>query len=230
MKKIKLSSELVYILSILFISFAVAMISSTNFGISMIVAPAYIISEKVSFLTFGQSEYVVQGLLFIVFCILMKKVKLVYFSSFITGVIYGAVLDFWRFVIPHFNPDVTVPGALPFALKAVYFILGMLLTSLAIAMFFKTYIYPQVYDFFVKGITEHFGINQTKFKYGFDITFLLISCVLTFVLFRKIVGIGVGTIIMTLCNGFLIGMFGKMLDKFFEITPRFPKFAAKFDL
>ncbi|MCM1392620.1 MAG: hypothetical protein NC185_07580, partial [Ruminococcus sp.] len=81
MKKIKLSSELVYILSILFISFAVAMISSTNFGISMIVAPAYIISEKVSFLTFGQSEYVVQGLLYLVCRLLLEKIKLVYFSS-----------------------------------------------------------------------------------------------------------------------------------------------------
>ncbi|MCM1544456.1 MAG: DUF6198 family protein [Ruminococcus sp.] len=230
MKKIKLSSETVYLLAILLISFAVAMISSTNFGISMIVAPAYIISEKISFLSFGQSEYVVQGILFIVFCILMKKVKLVYFSSFLTGVIYGAILDAWRIIIPHFNPDVTVPGALPFALKIVYFVLGMLMTSLAIALFFRTYIYPQVYDFFVKGITEHFKLNQTKFKMCFDVTFLLISCVLTLVLFRRFVGIGVGTLIMTCLNGILIGGFGKLIDKFFEITPRFPKFAAKFDL
>lgn len=229
-KKIKISSETVYILAILLLSFAVAMISSTNFGVSMIVAPAYIISEKVSVLSFGQSEYIVQGLLFVLFCILMKKVKLVFFSSFVTGVIYGAVLDMWRFVIPHFNPNVTQPGALPFVLKIVYFVLGMLLTAIAIAMFFRTYIYPQVYDFFVKGISERFKLDRTKFKTGFDASFLAISCILTLLLFHKFVGIGVGTIIMTCLNGMTIGFAGKVIDRFFEIKPRFKNFAKKFDL
>ena len=44
----------------------------------MIVAPAYILSLKFEFLTFGQWEYVLQSLLFIVFCIIKRKVKLIY--------------------------------------------------------------------------------------------------------------------------------------------------------
>lgn len=230
MKKITLHSELIYVISILILSFSVAMVSAADFGLSMIVSPAYILSQKLGFLTFGQSEYVVQALLFIIFCILMKKVKLIYFSSFITCLIYGAVLDFWRAVIPMFNPEITAPGSMAMPLRITFFALGTLITALAIAMCFRTYLYPQVYDFFVKGITEHFALDRTKFKIVFDMIFLAISCIMTIVFFKKFVGIGIGTLITTLVNGFLIGMSGKFFDKFFEVKPLFPKFAKIFDI
>lgn len=229
-KKITLHSELIYVLSILILSFSVAMVSAADFGLSMIVSPAYILSQKLGFLTFGQSEYVIQALMFIVFCILMKKVKLIYFSSFITCLIYGAVLDFWRTVIPIFNPSVTEPGSMAMPLRITFFAVGTLITALAIAMCFRTYLYPQVYDFFVKGITEHFAIDRTKFKIGFDMVFLSISCVMTLTFFQRFVGIGIGTIITALVNGFLIGNCGKFLDKFVEVKPLFPKFAKKFEI
>ncbi|MBQ6018854.1 MAG: hypothetical protein IJL26_01625 [Clostridia bacterium] len=230
MKKIKISSEVDYILAILLLSLSVAMISCTDFGVSMIVAPAYILSQKVPFLTFGQSEYVLQGVLIIVFCILMRRVKLIYFSSFATGLVYGAALDLWRLVIPHFNPDITPPGSLPLWLKLLYFTVGMTATSLSIAMFFRTYLYPQVYDFFVKGVAEKFGLNRNKFKICYDAAFLVISCAMTLILFHKFVGVGVGTLVMTACNGVLIGLFGKLLDRFFVFEPRFKKFARYFEI
>ena len=111
MKKINLSSEISYIVALILLSFAVAMVSATNFGVSMIVAPAFILSQKIGALTFGQCEYIIQGILFVLFCILMKKIKLAYFCSFLTGVIYGFMLDFWRTIVPHFNPSLTVPGS-----------------------------------------------------------------------------------------------------------------------
>ena len=229
MKQIKIPAELLYVLSILLLALSVAMITCTDFGISMIVAPAYILSQKIG-VTFGQSEYIVQGVLFVVFCIAMRRVKLVYFSSFLTGLFYGAVLDLWRVLIPHFNPAVTVPGALPLPLKIVYFVCGMTLTSLSIAMIFRVYLYPQVYDFFVKGLSERYHLNRTRFKQGFDVSCLLVSCVMTLLLFRKFVGVGFGTLIMTACNGFLIGFFGKWLEKHVAVAPLFPKLAKHFDL
>lgn len=230
MKKITFHSELLYVVAMLLLSFSVAMISATDFGLSMIVSPAYLLSQKVGFLTFGQAEYVVQGLLFAVFCILMKKVKLVYFSSFLTGLIYGALLDMWRIVIPHFNPDITEPGSLPFAIRMVYFVVGMGLTSLSIAMFFRTYLYPQVYDFFVKGVSEKYSIDRGKFKTVNDIVYLAVSVVMSLVLFGKFVGVGIGTLIMALFNGYLISFFGKLMDKFFVCKPIFKKFSTYFDI
>ncbi|MBR5245941.1 MAG: hypothetical protein IKV25_01055 [Clostridia bacterium] len=228
--KITLHSELVYILSIFILSFSVAMVSAADFGLSMIVSPAFILSQKLGFLTFGQSEYVVQALLFVVLCILMKRVKLIYFSSFITCLIYGAILDLWRAVIPMFNPTITEAGSMGMPLRVTFFAVGTLITTLAIAMCFRTYLYPQVYDFFVKGVTEKFNLDRTKFKIGFDIVFLIVSCAMTLIFFGGFVGIGVGTLITALVNGFLIGNFGKLFDKLFEVKPLFPKLAKKFDI
>ena len=206
------------------------MITAADFGVSMIVAPAYIISLKSGVLTFGQSEYIVQGALFILFCILMKKVKLVYFSSFATGIIYGAVLDLWRTVIPPFNPEITPPGSMALGIRITYLALGMVMTSFSIALFFRTYFLPQVYDFFVKGISAHFNLDRNKFKIGFDIIFLLISACVSLILFKGFKGIGTGTVVMTAFNGVLIGMFGKMFDKAIDFKPLFKNFSERFRL
>ena len=206
------------------------MVSAADLGLSMIVAPAYILSQKLEFLTFGQSEYVIQAILFIIFCILLKKVKLVYFTSFLNCIVYGAVLDFWRVIIPIFNPSITPPGSMDMPIRIAFFVISALITAFAIALFFRVYLYPQVYDFFVKGITEHFKLNQTKFKTAFDLSCLAVSVIMTLVFFRSFVGIGVGTLILALVNGSLIGGFGKLIDKFFEIKPMFPNFARKFEL
>ena len=229
-KKITLYSEFVYAFAILILSFSVAMVSAADLGLSMIVAPAYILSQKLGFLTFGQSEYVVQAILFIIFCILVKKIKPIYFASFLNCVVYGAALDIWRTVVPVFNPEITPPGSMAMPIRIAFFISSALITAFSIALFFRVYLYPQVYDFFVKGITEHFKIDQTKFKTGFDMSCLAVSVIMTLVFFKGFVGIGVGTIILALVNGSLIGACGKIIDKVFDIKPLFPKLAKKFEI
>lgn len=229
MKKIRICSEAVYLIAMLCISFAVAMVSASDFGVSMIVASAYIISEKVSFLTFGQAEYIVQGLLFIVFCILMRKIRIVYFCAFVTSLFYGALLDLWRAAVPHFNPAVCAPGDLHLAVRIAYMVVGMAMTSFAVALFFKTYLCPQVYDYFVKAVSAKYGINRTVFKRIFDAACLATACALSFLFFGRPVGIGIGTLLMTLLNGLLIGAFDRLLDKTVEVRPLFPRLAAKFE-
>lgn len=224
MRKIRLHSEPVYLFAIIVMALAVALTAAADFGVSMIVAPAYLISLKVTGLTFGQSEYIVQALLFAVFCILMKKLRLVYFISFGTTVLYGAVLDLWRLLIPALNPGVTAPGSMALWIRMVYFALGMVLTGFSVALCFRTYIYPQVYDFFVKGVSERYRLNIDRFKIIFDFSFLAAAVVMSFAFFGKFNGIGVGTVIMTCLNGPIIGLFGRIFDKRFELVPLFPKF------
>ena len=230
MKKITVHSEAVYALAIVLLALAVSMTATSDFGISMIVAPAFILSQKLGFVTFGQSEYLVQGVIFILFCCLMKKVKLVYFSSFLTCLVYGVVLDLWRSLVPLFNANVTSPQDLGIPLRLALFLSGELLTALSIAMFFKVYLYPQVVDFFVKGVATRFHFKLTRFKIICDASMLLISVVLTLVFFGRFVGIGWGTLVLASTNGLVIGFFSRFLDRFFEIKPLFPRFADHFNL
>lgn len=157
-QKIKISSEITYLVAIILLSLAVAILSAANFGISMIVAPAYLLSLKTGFLSFGQAEYVIQACVFILLCIVLRKFKFAYLFSFGTCLIYGFVLDLWR-KIPFLNPAVTPPDSIDLPLRILMFIIGMILTSFAVALFFKTYLFPQVYDFFVKAVSAKYGIK-----------------------------------------------------------------------
>lgn len=228
-KKLKIPGELAYFAAIILLSFAVAMLTSANFGISMIVAPAYLLSMKTGFLSFGQAEYVIQAGVFIVLCIALRKFKLVYLSSFVTCLIYGAALDLWR-LLPCFDPAVTPPGSMDLWLRIVMFVAGVMLTAFSIALFFKTYLYPQVYDFFAKAVSSKYGIKISVFKTAFDLTCLTASVIMTYCFFGKLVGVNWGTLVMAIVNGTLIGFFSSALDKICDFTPIFGKFSALFVL
>ena len=51
LKKIRISNELIYVLAVVILSFATAMLAAADMGMSMVVAPAYIVSLKVEYLT-----------------------------------------------------------------------------------------------------------------------------------------------------------------------------------
>lgn len=225
MRKIKIFSELYYVAAILILSFAVNLMAVADFGMATIVGPAYILSQKIGPLTYGQAEYIVAGLVFVIFCLRMPKIKVAYFSSFITGFLYGTAVDLWEWSIPLFHEGMH----LSISTRIVLFIVGMLLTALAIALFMETYLYPQIYDLFVKVMSRQYKIDLKRFKIGFDFTFFVISVILSFVLFRRFVGIGIGTIIMVFLNGILISMFQKFLTHYVDPVPYVVKLSVYLD-
>lgn len=227
--KIKISSEAVYFIAIVLLALAVAILTSADFGISMIVAPAYLLSLKVGVITFGQAEYVIQAGVFVILCLVLKKFRFLYFMSFATCLIYGAVLDLWR-KVPCFDPNVTTPGSMALWLRIVMFIIGVFLTSFSVALFFKTYFYPQVYDFFVKAVSLKYNVKLSVIKTAVDLTCLTASIVMSLCFFKKFVGINWGTLVMALLNGTIIGFFSKHLDWVFEFKPRFKKLSEYFKL
>ncbi len=229
MKKIKIYSEVVYVIALLGLTLSVALMAAADFGVSMIVAPAYILSLRFTIFTFGQWNYILQGVLFVVFCIAMKRFKPVYLVSFITCVIYGIILDGWRNIIPILNPDITPAGSMSLSSRIVMFIAGLVLTAFSVTFFFKSYIYPQVCDLFVKGLVVRYNLNQTRSKLIYDISCLAISILLAFILFRDFVGVKWGTVVVALFTGVLIGWFSKLYDKFFETVPLFEKFERIFN-
>lgn len=211
-KKVKHFGEMAYILGLLLLSLGVALVSRSDFGVSMIVASPYLISLKYSnVLTFGMAEYIFQGLLLLLMIILTRKIRLRYFLSFVTVLIYGLFLDLFVWILG-FLPEPELLG------RVVYFIIGTASTIISIAFFFRTYLPPAMYECFVKEVSMAFRIDTAKFKSVFDVTCLLIGVILSFVFFGRIdfKVIGIGTLITTIINGTSIGLCGKFLDKHIE--------------
>lgn len=72
-------SEAAYAVGIVVLALGTSMMERADFGMSMIVAPAYLIHLKVSqllpFFSFGVSEYVFQALLLVVTALVMRRNK-----------------------------------------------------------------------------------------------------------------------------------------------------------
>ena len=220
MKKRVFYTEISYILGLVIMAFAAAFTEKANFGMSMVVAPAYILHLKVSeflpWFTFGVAEYVFQGVLIIITVIIMRKFKISYLFSFVTAVIYGTLLD----------GAMTLISTLPentFTISILWYILGTVLCSFAVSLFFHTYISPEAYELIVKEIAQKFNFNINKVKTSYDCISVVLGIIMSFAFFGFGVfkGVGVGTIFCALINGFLIGRFSKLLEKYFNFKNKF---------
>ena len=72
MKKYRVS-ELIFFVACVFSAAGIRCMVASELGLSMIAAPAYIISQKVSWLSQGNAEWMVQGLVFLVMCLMMRR-------------------------------------------------------------------------------------------------------------------------------------------------------------
>ncbi len=227
MKKKTLYSEIAYILGIITLALGTALTERTGFGVSMVVAPAYLLhlklSEFFSFFTFGMAEYTLQAVILICMMIILRKVKLSYFFSFVTAVIYGFILD----------ASISVVSFLPFntfVANIIYYCIGLLLCAFGISLLFHTYISPEAYELFVKEISAKHSIDIHKLKTIYDCVSCVLSIILSFAFFGlwHFEGINLGTIICALVNGTLIGIWSKLLEKRLNFPDKF-KFRKYFE-
>ena len=154
----------------------------------------------------------------VIMCIAVRRFKPRYLLSFVTAVVSGFAIDGWLYLLSGNGVYESM------AMRIAAFILGELLTGLAVAFYFRTNMPLQIYELFVKEISEKFGFPTNKVKLINDVCMLAFSVVITVILNRSLTGIGVGTIIITVVNAPLIAIFGRLLDKIFIFSPAFPKF------
>lgn len=221
MKKHTFYTELSYIFGIFILALGTAFMEAADFGVSMIVAPAYLLHLKLSqflpFFTFGMAEYSLQAVLLLLLIAALRKFRISYLFSFVTAVIYGLVLDLNMFAVS-FLPCETVP------VRVIFYILGMVLGSVGVSMFFHTYISPEVYELFVKEASVKFGVDIHKFKTGYDCVSCAAGIVMSFCFFGfgQFEGVKLGTILCALVNGWLIGQCTRILEAHFTFADRLP--------
>lgn len=222
MKKKKVwYSELAYAAGILILALGTAFMERADFGMSMVVAPAYLlhlkISKVVTAYTFGMSEYVFQAVLIAALSIIMRRFKKSYLFSFLTAVIYG------------FTLDLAIMAAAPLPMnglvwRGVFFLAGMFLCATGVSFLFHTYLSPEAYELFVKEIAVRAGRDINKVKTVYDCCSCFAGIILSFAFFGfgHFEGVKAGTILCALVNGWLIGRISRFLEKQFDFQDRLP--------
>lgn len=213
-------TELSYVFGMIIMAFGAAFTELGGLGMSMVVAPAYILHLKISeflpWFSFGIAEYCIQGLIILITVLAVRRFKLSYLFSFVTALLYGALLDSAIFAVS-FIPNETL------ILRIVWFCVGTLLCSIAVSLFFHTYISPEAYELIIREISDKFKVNINKTKTVYDLISTVIGIILSFVFFGFGVfkGVGIGTVICAIINGFLIGRISAFFEKHFTFKNRF---------
>ncbi len=227
MKKKVFYTEIAYIIGLCSLALSAALMERADFGVSMVVAPAYLLHLKISkflpFFSFGMAEYTLQAVLLILMIIVIRKFRLSYLFSFVTAVVYGFVLDICMMFVSF------IPNEL-FVTRIILYILGLLGCSLGVSLLFHTYISPEVYELFVKEVSSLLNVNINKFKTIYDISSCILAIIMSFAFFGmwQFEGVKLGTVFCALINGFTIGIFSKTFDNHFEFKDKL-KFRTFFE-
>ena len=225
--------EAYWLFGMIFVSLGVAITSKSALGVSMISAPPFILQEALSkflpWCSIGMMEYIFQGVLLILLCIIVRHAKIKYLFSFAVAFLYGLLLDLW-FII--FGRDVFSA----IWLRWVMLIVGNCLISFGVACFFRTYLPLEVYELFVVEVSDKYTFKMAKTKLAYDLSSLFLSIVLAFsinldahlfdwstIYFTSYHYIGAGTVVTALTSAPIVALFSKILFKLTGAEPLFPK-------
>ena len=217
MKRTRFYTELAYILGLVALAIGTAMMEKADFGVSMVVAPAYLVYLKVQPLlpgfSFGTAEYLLQLVLLAVLSVIQRRVKLGYLFSFITAFIYGLLLDGAMGLA-------AMLGASSMGVRIGLYIGGMIFCAAGVSMLFNTYISPEAYELFVKELAAKLQLPVHKMKTIYDICSCAVAICMSFAFygFGVFEGVKLGTVLCALVNGAMIGAFSRIWQRYFDFA------------
>ena len=216
-KKITKLGELSWFVGNILCAIGNCLVSKSAFGLSAIIAPAFIMNRKIGFLSVGVCEYIFQGLLLLLCCVLIGKFKAKFIATICNILFYGACFDIVNALLSPLQPNTI------FA-RIIVAALGMTIIGFAVALMLRTYIPPSAYEIFVGEVAIAKKIDMNKMKLIFDVSMLVITIVMMFALLGGyyIDILGPLTIIAAFMNSVLIGFFGKIIDKYCDFSPAVP--------
>ena len=210
-------TEAAYAVGTLLLALGTALTAYGGFGISMVVAPAYLLHLKLvqllPFFSFGAAEYALQALVILVLILTVRKVRSVYFLSFAAALGYGVILDLCM----------TLTGLLPesLPLRIGSYALGVVLCTGGIALLFRSYLPPAAYELFVKELARKLRKPISAVKTVYDCVSLVVALLMSLVFFGGIEGIGIGTVVCALIYGTVIRKFSDLFDKIYVFRDAF---------
>ena len=215
MKKPVLYTELAFVLGLLLLAMGTAITARMDLGLSMVVAPAYLLHLQFpDVLSFGLAEYVLQAAVLAVTMLVLRRMRLGYLLSFGTTVVYGFLLD-GAMALAECLPHGT------WLARIGLYGLGVLLCTVAIALLLRSYLPPAAYELFVKEVAAAFGWKVSRVKTVYDCLSCVIAVLLSLILFGRLEAVGIGTVVCAVVYGPLIGLFDRLLEQKFIFYDRF---------
>ena len=217
MKKTVFYTELAFFLGLALLALGTSLTAYGNIGISMVVAPAYVlhlfVSQFLPWFSFGVAEYVLQAIVLLVLILVLRKAKWSYLLSFGVTLLYGFALD----------GSMTLTAMLPDNLywRIGAYIVGAVICCNALTLLFTSYFPPEAYELFSKEIAAKHQKPVHRIVNIYNLCSLLLAVILSLTLFHRIEGIGIGTVICAFAYGYIIKFFQTVYGKLFRFEDKF---------
>ncbi len=212
MRKLKLPAELAFFVGIIILAIGIAFFIKADFGMSVIQSVAYLLSLSIPSISFGTMSYLLQFLLIVALCIVVRRFSIRFIISFGSAIFYGYTVDFVIYLMRSLTTN-------SLAVRILFFIVGFFLVVVAVTLFFRTNIPLMPYDIFVTEIAGAKRLSTVNVKIIYDLCYLAVALILSLSIFGKLVGIGIGTILSGLFSGVAVKYFGKLVDKAIVFEP-----------
>lgn len=203
-KKEIMKRYILFIISLFFAAFGVAITKRGELGVSPISSVPNVMSSYMDTLSLGTwliiwNCILIAGQVFI----LKKDFQIIQLLQLPLSFLFGVFTDFGVWCMSHVSND-------SYAVRMLLVLVGIVTLGFGVSLSVIANVIMNSGEAFVKAISDKSGIRFGNVKIGFDIGCVVIALALSWILFNgKIVGTREGTVLTALFTGMIVNFFCK---------------------
>lgn len=200
-----------FALGIFINSFGVAFVTKSDLGTSQISSVPYVLSLAFPDYTFGMTTFIFNVLFIIIQIIILRRdFHPIQFLQVFANILFSFFIDVSMNWLAFFQPET-------FIAKSISLIIGCMILAIGICIEVAPNVIVVPGEGVVRALALAIAIKKPKVKFGtikiyFDVTLIIIACILSFIFFGELNGIGLGTIVSAL----IVGRFINLVNRHFK--------------
>lgn len=200
-----------FALGIFINSFGVAFVTKSDLGTSQISSVPYVLSLAFPDYTFGMTTFIFNVLFIIIQIIILRRdFHPIQFLQVFANILFSFFIDVSMNWLAFFQPET-------FIAKFISLIIGCMILAIGICIEVAPNVIVVPGEGVVRALALAIAIKKPKVKFGtikiyFDVTLIIIACILSFIFFGELNGIGLGTIV----SAFIVGRFINLVNRHFK--------------
>lgn len=203
MKKEVVNRIVLYFAGIAILSLGVVLNIKTNLGTAALNVIPYVISNTTP-ISLGTAVFVLYSIFVIVQLVLKKKIDILTILQLPMSLLFGRLVDLFNTRILPFEANSILSG-----LVMLFFAIN--LVAIGTTVIVSQNMVPVAPDGLVQTLGKRLKWSFGKTKMSFDLICILIAFIISLILARKILGIGIGTVLSMIFTGILCNLYKKYL-------------------
>ena len=209
----KIKEIIVYIIGMAVLGLGLCLSTKLSLGTSALIALPFSISSIYN-LNFGNITliyYIIFIIIQIIIHLIMKKYTSIIgdISQIIVSLILTRYLNLLSNLIPIFSEYNII-------IRVLLYLIPIVLVGIGVALIVKTKYPPNPSNGVIKTLAEFSKKDVGLIKNIMDITLVIITCIFSYIVCGKIIGVGIGTVMAMIGVGRVIYYFDKMVKISFK--------------